>query len=215
MQRLRILFSRGEEVKFISHLDIIRLWQRVLHRAEIPLAYSEGFNPHPRISLAVPLSIGVTSEAELMDVFCTGWVSPHFFTDAVNKQLPGGMSILQVQPVGLTLPSLQSMARFAEYKVVVTTEKEQKEVEASITRTLSLKELPWQHMRDTGPRKYDLRILIDNLWLIEWQQDYVSIGMKLSCDNRGSGRPEQVASALGYPENPESIHRTRLILQTS
>jgi len=186
-----------------------------MHRAGIPLAYSEGFNPHPRISLAVPLSLGVTSEAEIMDVFCNGWVSPHFFTDAVNKQLPDGIGIRQIQPVGLTLPSLQSMARFAEYKVVVATEKEQQEVEASITRLLSLKELPWQHLRDTGPRKYDLRALIDNLWLIDWQKPYASIGMKLSCDNRGSGRPEQVASALDFVEHPESIHRTRLILQTS
>ncbi|MBA7542465.1 hypothetical protein ES705_34786 [subsurface metagenome] len=66
MQRLRIRFCRGQEVKFISHLDILRLWQRALHRAGISVAYSEGFSPHPRISLAAPLPIGVTSQAELM-----------------------------------------------------------------------------------------------------------------------------------------------------
>ena len=64
MQRLRIRFSRGEEIKYISHLDIMRMWERVLRRAELPLAYSEGFSHHPRISLAVPLAIGVTSDAE-------------------------------------------------------------------------------------------------------------------------------------------------------
>ena len=67
MQRLRIRFCRGEELKFI-YLDIIRLWQRALNRTGVPLAYSEGFNPHPRISLAVPLALGITGEAELMDI---------------------------------------------------------------------------------------------------------------------------------------------------
>ncbi|KPK23033.1 MAG: hypothetical protein AMJ70_04475, partial [Dehalococcoidia bacterium SG8_51_3] len=71
MQRLRIKYCRGEELKYISHLDIMRLWQRALNRAGISLAYSEGFHPHPKISLAAPLAIGVTSEAELMDVTLT------------------------------------------------------------------------------------------------------------------------------------------------
>jgi len=56
MQRLRVRFCRGEEVKFISHLDLMRLWQRAIKRAGISVAYSEGFSPHPRISLAAPLA---------------------------------------------------------------------------------------------------------------------------------------------------------------
>jgi radical SAM-linked protein len=61
MQRLRITFARGKELKYISHLDLMRLWQRALRRADIPLAYSQGFSPHPRLSIAAPLAIGVTS----------------------------------------------------------------------------------------------------------------------------------------------------------
>ncbi|MDP2931837.1 MAG: TIGR03936 family radical SAM-associated protein [Chloroflexota bacterium] len=117
MQRLRVKFARGEKLKFISHLDIMRLWLRAFNRAELPLAYSEGFNPHPRLSLAVPLPIGVTSEAELMDIYCARWVSPHSFTSAVDRQLPPGVSILQVFAVAPNLPSLQSLVGFAEYKV--------------------------------------------------------------------------------------------------
>src|SRR4030042_929087 len=109
MQRLRLRFSRGDEVKYVSHLDLMRLWERALRRAGIALAYSEGFSPHPRLSLAAPLPLGVTSEAELMDVFCTKWVSPHFLATAVSRQLPPGMEILQVQQVALTQPSLQSL----------------------------------------------------------------------------------------------------------
>ena len=213
MHRLRVRFKRGQEVKFISHLDLMRLWQRALHRAGIPLAYSEGFSPHPRISLAAPLPIGVTSEAELMDLYTAQWVSPHFFTAAVSQQLPPGIEILQVYPIALTLPSLQSLVRYAEYKVEVETERETKEIETALTSLLSAKHLPWQHQRDTGIRSYDLRALIDDLWLIDWRRPYCNIGMRLRCDSSGSGRPEQVITALGFTNHPQLIHRTKLILR--
>ena len=213
MQRLRLRFCRAEEVKFISHLDIMRLWQRALHRAGIALAYSEGFSPHPKISLAVPLPIGVTSEAELMDIFTTKWVSPHFFTKAISGQLPPGIEILQVYQMALGLPSLQAQVRYVEYKVEVETEKEPKDIEAALVSLLSLRHLPWQHQRDTGTRHYDLRALIDDLWLTSWRHPYGTIGMRLRCDSSGSGRPEQVTTALGFTQHPQSIHRTKLILK--
>ncbi|MAF85816.1 MAG: hypothetical protein CL875_04990 [Dehalococcoidales bacterium] len=213
MQRLRVRFCRGEEVKFISHLDIMRLWQRAFHRAEVALAYSEGFNPRPRISLAAPLPLGVTSEVELMDVFCNKQVSPHWFTGAVSQQLPPGIEILQVYPIEPGQPSLPAQVRFAEYQVEVETKKEPEDIEAAITGLLSAKHLPWQHQRDTGPRHYDLRALIDDLWLIRWHRSYGTVGMRLRCDNSGSGRAEQVASALGFTHYPQSIHRTKLILK--
>jgi len=214
MQRLRIRFRRGEEIKFISHLDIMRLWQRALHRAQIPLAYTEGFSPHPRLSLAAPLAVGVTSQAELMDVFCSQWVSPHFFTNAVSQQLPAGIEILQVYSVAPTMPSLQSQLSQAEYEVETETEQDQTGVEAALASLLATEQLPWHHERDTGTRNYDLRALIDDLWLIDWRQGYSQIGMRLRCDSGGSGRPEQVAAALGF-SHPTSIHRTKLLLKTA
>lgn len=214
MQRLRIRFCRGQEVKFISHLDIMRLWQRAFHRAGISLTYSEGFSPHPRISLAAPLPVGVTSQAELMDILCTRPVSPHFFTTAVTQQLPPGIEILQVYQIAPNMPSLQSQVGYAEYKVEVKTENEQKDIESALTSLLSVEHLPWQHQRDTGTRSYDLRPLIDDLWLTDWHQSYCTIGMRLRCDSSGSGRPEQVTAALGFTHHPQSIHRTKLILKT-
>ncbi len=214
MQRLRIRFSRGEEIKFISHLDIMRLWQRALHRAEIPLAYTEGFSPHPRLSLAAPLAVGITSQGELMDVFCSKWVSPHFFTDAVSQQLPAGIEIMQVFSVAPTMPSLQSQVGFAEYEVELETEKDRAGVEAALASLLAAEQLPWHHERDTGTRNYDLRALIEDLWLIEWRQGYSRIGMRLRCDSGGSGRPEQVAAALGF-SHPTSISRSQLLLKTA
>jgi radical SAM-linked protein len=213
MQRLRIRFGRGEEIKYISHLDLLRLWQRALVRAEIALAYSEGFSPHPRISLAAPLALGVTGEAELMDIYLSKWSSPHSFTAAMDRQLPPGIKIEQVFNIAPTLPSLQSQVRSAEYKVGIATDKTQAEIESAINTLLDKENIPWQHQRDTGTRHYDLRALIEDIWLAEWRQGFCSINMRLRCDSSGSGRPEQVAAALSFERYPESIHRTRLILQ--
>jgi radical SAM-linked protein len=212
MQRLRIRFSRGEETKYISHLDLLRLWQRALARAGIAIAYSEGFSPHPRMSLAAPLALGVTGESELLDIYLANWSSPHIFSSAMASQLPPGLKIEQVFNIAPALPSLQSQISAAEYKVGIPTEKTQPEVESSVNSLLDKETLPWQHQRDTGIRRYDLRVLIDDIWLEAWRPGFCEIMMRLRCDSSGSGRPEQVAAALGFEKYPESIHRVRLIL---
>jgi radical SAM-linked protein len=214
MQRLRVKFNRGEEIKFISHLDIMRLWERALRRAGIPIAYSQGFSPHPQISVAAPLSVGMTGEAELMDVVCSRPVTPQWFEGAVNQQLPPGIRVLQVQQVAPVLPSLQSQVRFANFEVVIATEKSRDDIQISVDNLMALESLPWQHQRDTGVKKYDLRLLIDDLRLADWLSGRCFFTMRLHCDSSGSGRPEQVTAALGFTEPPELIRRTRLILQS-
>lgn len=211
MQRLRIRFSRGEEVKYISHLDLMRFWERALRRAWVPLAYSEGFTPHPRISLAAPLALGVTSEAELMDITVTRWVTPHWFTSAISQQLPAGIKVLGVYQTAMVMPSLQSQVRLAEYSVAVEPAHGRQETEAAIDRLLALEDLPWSHQRDTGERRYNLRSLVDDVWVTEWTNERGILGMRLRCDSGGSGRPEQVSLALGLGL-PKSIHRTKLLL---
>ena len=211
MQRLRIKFGRGEEIKFISHLDIMRLWDRAFHRAHIPLAYSEGFNPHPKMSLAAPLAVGLTSEAELMDVFVARTVTPHWFTSALTQQLPPGITILGVFQAALTLPSLQSQVRYADYRVQLDAD-EAKDTEKAVSALLAMERLPWQHRRDTGQRSYDLRALISDLRVVSITESGCTLEMKLRCDSGGPGRPEQVVLALGFTQHPLSIHRTKLTL---
>jgi radical SAM-linked protein len=212
MQRLRASFSRGTELKFLSHLDLMRLWERAFRRAGISLAYSEGFTPHARISLAAPLSVGMTSQAELMDIFLSRWTSPHSFIGQVKEQLPQGLTILDIWSIGLNEPSLQSQVRSIEYKVEIETDREAQEIESAIKTLLSAQEIPWHHLRDTGARHYDLRPLVGDLWLIELQDSRCMLGMELRCSSSGTGRPEQVTKALGFSQHPRSIHRTKLIL---
>ena len=212
MQRLRLKFSRGEELKFLSHLDLMRLWERALRRAGLPLAYSEGFTPHPQIALAAPLIVGVTSDAELMDVSLSKWVSPQSFTAQIEKQLPGGIRVIEVCPVGPNTPSLQSQVKFVEYRTEVGTEKGRREVESDVESFLSKSELPWHHDRDTGARYYDLRALVDDIRIIDFRDSVCTLVMRLRCDEKGAGRPEQVIKALGFTKRPKFMHRTNVIL---
>ncbi len=215
MQRLRVKFRRGAELKFISHLDLMRLWVRALRRARVPVQYSEGFSPHPRLSLAAPLTVGTTGEAEFMDVTISRPVSPHWFITAVNHQLPPGIEVTEVFAVGPTVPSLQSQVRSAMYQVEVETVKPQPEIEKDIDRLLALEHLPWHHERDTGRRDYDLRSLIEDVWVEECRGSTCVLGMELRCDVSGSGRPEQVVLALGFRDPPQSVHRTKLVLNAN
>lgn len=109
-------------------------------------------------------------------------------------------------------PSLQSQVRYAEYQVKVQTDTSITEAQKAIRSLLEAAEFPWHHLRDTGPRHYDLRSLIMHIWLVHYESPLLTVGMRLRCDPTGTGRPEQVAAALGLTEDPESINRTKLIL---
>ena len=210
-QRLRVRFRRGEEVKYITHLDLMRFWERALRRAGVTLAYSEGHTPHPRLSLAAPLAVGVTSSAELMDVLLTQRVAPRDFMASVSAQLPAGVGILEVAEVGLGLPSLQSEVRWARYRVEGPLAGASEQVRLAVDRFLAAESISWEHMREKEVRRYDIRALVRELWVDDGPSGSYALGMVLRCDNTATGRPEQVAAALGLPD-PAAIHRQELIL---
>lgn len=212
-QRLRVRFARSIELAFISHLDLMRFWERALRRAGLPLSYTQGFSPHPRISLAAPLALGVTSEAEIMDIFLGQWIPPYNFIQSLGRQLPPGIRLLEANTVPSDIPSLQSQVRYAEYTVVVGREGGPEDVSSALQHLMATKSLTWQHVRDTGVRSYDLRALIDRLWLTSCDDSDAVVGMRLRCGPSGAGRPEQVIAALGFPGLPRSIHRKKLILE--
>lgn len=103
--RIIARFEKGEAVRFVSHLDIQRTFQRAFRRANIPLAYSQGFNPHPQLSFATALALGYTSEAEWFDVKLAEDMTAKAFEDAVNAVLPAGFRILEAQVAEEKLPA--------------------------------------------------------------------------------------------------------------
>jgi radical SAM-linked protein len=213
VQRLRVTFARDEALKYITHLDMMRFWERALRRAGVPVFYSEGFSPHAQIALAAPLAVGVTSECELMDVFLDQHMTPLDFSDRVSTQIPPAIRILKVHEAGLGLPSLQAEVRAAEYEVDVepAAGAAEEELDAAIRNLLDAETFPWEHKREDEVRSYDLRTLVQEIDVVARDGGRARLRMLLRNDNTGSGRPEQVALALGLG-TPTRIHRTKLIL---
>lgn len=96
MREVRLRFSKIGRLKYISHLDINRAMARALKRAEIPLWYTEGFNPHPYMSFSLPLSLGVESLCESVDLRIVGEISNKEIKDRLNKVLPEDLKIIDV-----------------------------------------------------------------------------------------------------------------------
>jgi len=117
ISKLRYKFIKGEEVKYISHLDLINVFTRAFRRAGIPIAYSHGFNPHPKISFSSALPLGTLSEAEYADIELDEDIGPEDFMFRVNAELPPGVKILEVQRAHLKSASLMAQTGFASYTV--------------------------------------------------------------------------------------------------
>jgi radical SAM-linked protein len=94
VQRIKVVYKKGEEVRFISHRDLMRALQRAIRRADLPIAYSEGFNPHMKISWGNALKVGATSDHEEAELQFGGWIKPDEVKARLNGTLPKGLAIL-------------------------------------------------------------------------------------------------------------------------
>jgi len=206
-QRLRITFAKGEEIKYISHLDLVRVWERTLRRARVPLAYSRGFNPRPQIAFAAPLPVGFTSRGEVMDVVLERRISPYKFAKGLMPHLPPGLELLSVEEAYPKLPSLQSQVRSAEYQVTVAWDGSREEMEGKLQELLSAEEL----LRQRRGKDYDLRPLIEDLWVEGKEAGGWILGMRLRAGDEGAGRPDEVLDALGLAEEARAVQRERLL----
>lgn len=115
--RIIVRFEKGEALRYLSHLDLQRLLQRALRRAGIPLAYSQGFNPHPLLSFATALGLGQTSAAEWMEVRLEADMAPHEFLTRANAVLPSGCRFLEEKQAPQGMPALAAQTTSALYRV--------------------------------------------------------------------------------------------------
>ncbi len=210
--RMRLLFSKDGPLTYVSHLDLVRVWERTLRRAEAPLAYSGGFNPRPRLQLAAALPVGHTGEAELLDIWLEKPVEVERFGRMLVPVLPLGLAVRQIYQVSLQAPALQTQVIAAEYRVTVGWGRAVEQIEDRIRCILAAKELP--QMR--RGRSYDLRPLIERLWLVEYDARSVVLGMQLAAREGATARPEAVVEALDLDAGGEVViryHRRRLILR--
>ena len=118
--RVRITFTKEGALRYLGHLDVVRLWERALRRAKLPLAYTLGFTPHPRLIVAAPLALGVTSEAELMDVYLREALPPETLAARAGAQLPEGCRVVAADALPVEGPAVSALTRWAAYTVLAS-----------------------------------------------------------------------------------------------
>jgi radical SAM-linked protein len=213
VQRLRLRFSKGERLKYISHLDLARTWERAFGRAGLPVAYSQGYNPRPRYQLAAALPVGVTGRSEYLDLWLTEIVERDELEARLQPCLPHNLAVLHVEETDLRGPSLQSQTRAAEYRAVV---RNQEPTEAVASRVGSLLDAPSLLRRRQHKGKlqtYDLRPLIQAVTVESGQEGEHVLSMRLQLSPEGAGRPDEVLEVLGLALDPHSIERTNLCFE--
>lgn len=214
MQRLRLTFAHGESLRWISHLDVVRLWERALRRAGLPVAYTRGYNPQLRIQFAAALPTGCFGRAEVADLWMEKAVPPQEVAMRIRAELPPGMELLDVQEVDLRLPSLQSLLRAADWRVAVdAADLPWEELEQRVRRILAADKLPRDRHRPSKQlaRPYDLRPLIESLWLEGKDRDgWPVLRMRLRAEPGATGRPDEVLDALGLGQRPNRMERIAL-----
>lgn len=115
--RLRIKFEKKGDMRYISHLDLMRTISRAIRRALLPIAYTQGFNPQPKISVALPLTLGYTSDGEYMDMELIEDLPLAEVISRLNDQLPDGLKIKQCIRIENRNTSLMALIRFALYGI--------------------------------------------------------------------------------------------------
>ena len=211
--RLRITFAKKRQIKYISHLDLVLVWERALRRAQIPLAYSQGFNPRPKIQVASGLPLGTIGTAEILDIIVKSPVDPTDAMRQIKETLPVGLAIHSMIEVPLNSPSLQHLLRQAEYQVVVETNLSTKALIERIDTLLAADKVMQTRRRKQREEEFDLRPWLHDLCLESGAEDQVCLLMRLTAGQFGNLRPEDVLKALDLTDRWAEINRTRLIFE--
>jgi radical SAM-linked protein len=211
MSRIRITFSKQGALRYTGHLDLHKLWERAARRAELPLSYSQGFHPQPKISLASALPLGFSSQAEVMDIRLNEEVPHEEILARLGENLPSGIKVLSIESVDERAPALQTQVGSAEYQVILTEPIDGSELKRNVDDLLKSESLP----RERRGKKYDLRPLIDELAIstLNLNDDKPGLFMRLAAREGATGRPEEVLEALGISADTARVERTRLIFQ--
>ncbi len=212
-QRLRIRFAKGEALKYISHLDLARTWERVFRRAGLPMAYSQGFNPRPRFQIAAALPVGVTGRVELMDLWLLELLSPEEMLERLRLALARGLDVVDAMEVDLRAPSLQSQLRAASYRVAISSPETVEAIRTRVQALMELPAIPRQRHHKGKWQTYDLRPLIQNVAVEPGQEGEQVLLMRVQASPQGAGRPDEVLDVLGLSLVPHSLERTNLCFE--
>ncbi len=230
--RLRIWFGKLGEMSLISHLDLLRLFDRAVRRAALPISFTGGFHPGPRISIAQALPLGVTSSGEIMDFELTEQVNTETFQQQLISQLPRDIPIYKVAAIDLKAPAATQLLEKAEYLITVTAPENTPLVQwYKWVEMIQGGDTIWweqttksgtKQLVDLGDRLFELEIIAQRGSLPslgEEENSFVVLRYVGSCRNDGTQlRPEQVIFMLEQVAQSKfqllHIHRNQLLLQS-
>ncbi len=197
VQRLRLTFTKSGAARFISHLDLARTLERALNRAQIPMAYTQGFNRRPRLSLAAALPLGYISEGELADIWLVEAMDPTAVQERLMATMAPGIDVLTIAEVEISAPSLQQTMQFSDYRVRFLDPVEGEQLAAAVENLLAATELIRDRTRpkDKKKREYDLRPLVIDL-RVESGGESPELAMRLVQSPSQMGKPDEVLRQL-------------------
>jgi radical SAM-linked protein len=203
--RLRITFWKNENMRYIGHLDLHKAWERSFRRARLPLAYSQGFNPQPKMNLAAALPLGFTSQGEVGDF----WLEEDLPLDEVRHKLepalPPGLELISMCCAEPREASLQSLVCAADYEITLLDPLSA--LEEKVEAILKAVNLP----RERRGKAYDLRALIEKLERLPPDDlGRKRLFVRLTSLPGATGRPEELLEVLEVPVEAARVHRTFL-----
>ena len=214
--RIRITFVKQDALRYTGQLDLHKLWERAARRAELPLAYSQGFHPQPKMNMAAALPLGFSSRCEVMDMKLEHDIALEGLPARLNTTLPSGIQVVDVEQVEERAPALQTQVTSAEYEATLTEPIDGSELKRKVDSAIESESI----IRERRGKTYDLRPLIEELTLtpaplsLEGRGDGVRVFMRLAAREGATGRPEEVLDVLGIAFEGTRIERTRLIFQS-
>ena len=217
-QYIRILYAKGEAVKFISHHDEFRLWERALRRADLPLLYKQGFNPQPHMQFAAPLGVGITGAREPLDIVLAPPLPVEEVTARLHAKLPPGVSLVDVRELPGKPTALQNLIIGADYTIVIYAEPGEIDgagLRARIDRLLATDEIWRVRERKGKPYAYNLRPLVLDLRYTGYDAatEEHRIFLRVQMRSGATGRPDEVVDALGLDDFPRTLRREYLYFE--
>jgi len=208
--RIRLTFSKAGPMQYVGHLDLHHSWERTFRRSGLPLAYSQGFHPQPRLNLACALPLGFTSQCEILDAWLEQDLPIEQIHEMIANALPPGMEVHSLEIIDLQAPALQAQVTSAVY--VITFLDEIPDLDDRIQRIIDIDHLP----RIRRNKSYDLRSLIEGITILPQNNGgNCGIRVQLAAREAATGRPEELLDELGIKFEATHVHREKLILASS
>lgn len=209
MSKWRLKFSKTGMGKYISHLDLLRTFTRAIHRANLPVKYSQGFNPHQLITFSLPLALGVTSETEFVDIDFEDTATPKMIGEALNKTLPPDIKILRVSRPECRANDIVS----ARYTIKLTSPKQ---IEKQLVEGFFAQEnISAMKKTKKGDKEVNLKDFILECSIEKAEDTQIALDAVFSAGGSANIKPDiviaKLAEYLGFSEFDEvNIHRTEI-----